>query len=76
MPRIPTGEGKSRLNLEVSARTRMRLEQLRMLTEADTLVEVVRRALQAYEILWLALRNGKTLIVRSPDGTEEKILLA
>lgn len=76
MPRIPTGEGKSRLNLEVSARTRMRLEQLRMLTEADTLVEVVRRALQVYESLWLALRNGKTLIVRSPDGTEEKITLA
>lgn len=75
MPRIPTGEPKVRLNLELTERVRDRLERLRSETEADTLVEVVRRALAVYDTLIASRENEEKLIIRSRDGAERELLV-
>jgi hypothetical protein len=77
MPRISTGEPKVRLNLELTDRVRARLEYLRAETQADTLVEVVRRALAIYDTLLSVTRDrGDAVILRSKDGTERELIIA
>jgi len=74
MPRIPTAK-KTRLNLELTEEVRKRLEALRGRTEADSLAEVIRRALAVYDFLWTERENGAELLVRDPDRTESKVVL-
>jgi Arc/MetJ-type ribon-helix-helix transcriptional regulator len=64
-----------RLNLELTAAVNARLERLVVDTEAASRAEVIRRALAVYESLVDARRAGKELILRSPDGTEQIVLL-
>jgi len=54
---------------------RKRLEALRGRTEADSLAEVIRRALAVYDFLWTERENGAELLVRDPDRTESKVVL-
>jgi hypothetical protein len=76
MPRARTTEPKARLHLELPERVRRRLEQLRVLTEADTITEVVRRALAVYDLLMTAVKGRKErVILRSEDGTEREVLI-
>jgi hypothetical protein len=74
MPRIPTAK-KVRLNLELSEDVRKRLEALRGRTEADSLAEVIRRALAVYDFLWTERKRGGKLVVRGSDDTEHTVVL-
>ena len=67
-------QGRARLNLELPERLRARLEPLRALSEADSLTEMVRRAIALYDVLLMAVRDrGVTIVLRSRDGTEREL---
>jgi hypothetical protein len=68
MPRPPRGKPISRLNLEMSETMRFRLENLRITTDADSLAEVVRRAINVYDFLWREQANGRRLVTQDHDG--------
>jgi len=74
VPRIAKKTPKKRLNLEMDERVHQKLVNLRDLTEADTMVEVIRRALAVYEFLWAKKREGRQLIVRG-NGDEIELYL-
>ena len=75
MPRTPRKQAGSRLNLELSDEARQKLETLRKQTDAESLVDVIRRALTVYDFLWNAKNEGGTLIIRSNHREREVILL-
>ncbi len=74
MPRLPSNRPKTRLNLEVSKSVRERMERLKDETEADSLTEVIRRALAVYELLWDQRKDGWETVVRR-NGTERSVLI-
>jgi len=51
MPRPPSSQKRYRLNLEFPEKMRERIESLRVLTEADSITEVIRRALILYDFV-------------------------
>jgi hypothetical protein len=53
---------------------RRRLEELREETEADSLTEVIRRALAVYELLWRETRQHGELVIRR-NGDEIRVAL-
>ncbi|HVK70622.1 MAG TPA: hypothetical protein VM694_39480 [Polyangium sp.] len=68
--------GPARLDLEFPERVRVRLEELRAMNGADSLTEVVRRALAAYDVLLTAARErGDKIVLRSHDGTEREMVI-
>jgi len=77
MPRIAKNEPTKRLTLDMSERARERLEQLWKDTEADSLAEVVRKALAVYEFLMGAKRNGGKLVIKGvgEEPDREVVLL-
>lgn len=76
MPRPAINEARSRLHLELPERVRNRLEEIRVLSEADSLTEVVRRALAVYDVLLVAVRDRKeTVVLRSEDGKERELVI-
>lgn len=64
-----------RLNLEVNPSVRARLDRLKEMTEADSITEVVRRALIVYEKLVETDANSQEVIIRSPSGSEKAVVL-
>ncbi len=60
-----------RLNLTVTPKVRERLERLQRESDAETLTEVVRRALAVYDDLLSVRRTGGRIIIESSDGTLE-----
>ena len=50
-----------------------RLEQLRDNTHADSMSEVVRRALALYELVTREVVQGSSLIIKSSNGSERHI---
>jgi len=75
MPRIARNRPTSRLNLEIQASIRERMEKLMEETEAYSLTEVIRRALAVYDVLWEEKRKGGTTIIRNGTGEKELILI-
>ncbi len=70
MPRPLNKEARVRLNLAVSPTVKKRLEDLQSRTDADSLTEVVRKALLAYDrIVWLEERSYK-LMIEGADGED------
>lgn len=69
------GPDMTRLNLEIPDEVKQRLETLRDQSNATSLTEIIRRGLSLYDMLFTLQRKGGALIVRRPDGTEEKLLL-
>ena len=65
---------KRRLNIELAARSRERLEKLRVTTEADSMTEVIRRALILYEELHQARTDGAAILLRFGDIERELII--
>ena len=55
--------------------TKQQLEALRDLTHADSMSEVVRRALAVYDFLWSGKADGAITIVRTKDGYERQLEL-
>ena len=66
---------KTRLSIELPPRLRARLEQVKTVSEADSLSEVIRRALAVYDHLWSEKAKGGELIIRNDDGEKTLILL-
>jgi hypothetical protein len=63
------------MNLEMPEEIKHRIEELQVLTYADSMSEVIRRALAVYDFLWHETQDGSTTIVRAKDGTEKKLQL-
>jgi Arc/MetJ-type ribon-helix-helix transcriptional regulator len=63
------------MNLDVPDEVKQKLEDLKNTTQADSMSEVVRRALTVYDFLWNEKSNGTVTILRSHDGTERELLL-
>ena len=74
MPRIARGQ-KKRLNLEMTEEVRQKLEALREKTDADSLAEVIRKALAVYDFLWSEREKGTKLFVRSSDDKDRELVL-
>jgi len=76
MPRSPNTELKARLNLELPIQVRERLEEIRVLSEAESVTEVIRRALSIYDLLLnMTVKEHGKVVIRSVDGTERELLL-
>lgn len=56
---------KLRLNLVISENSRKRLDRLAELTEADSSAEVIRRALQLYEVMIDHSINNNDFLIRN-----------
>lgn len=54
---------------------REKLENLRTQTQADSLTEVIRRALAIYDYLQAEKVKGNQIVVRSPQGEKEVVIL-
>lgn len=75
MPRHGRKDEPARLNLKMSQATRQQLEHLQVRTGADTLTEVIRRALAVYDLLIEEKDKGATPVLRSEDGKERELVL-
>ena len=76
MPRSPNTELKIRLNLELPIQVRERLEEIRVLSEAESVTEVIRRALSIYDLLLnMTVKEHGKVVIRSVDGIERELLL-
>lgn len=63
-----------RMTLELSPKAREKLQGLSDETD-QSFSEVVRRALAVYEFLLSETKKGGELIVRTPEGEKELVLL-
>jgi hypothetical protein len=66
---------KKRFNLELGPATYERVQALVELTEASSLSEVLRRALEVYDQLVRAQRDGAHILLRRPQGRESERLI-
>lgn len=66
---------KVRLNLDMPEEIKERLDNLRELTNADSMSEVIRRALAVYDFLWQEKDDGADAIIRYKDGSEKHLKL-
>jgi len=64
-----------RLNLEVNPAVRERLERLKGATEAESLTEVIRRALAVYEVLIDLSPTSREIVIRDSKGKERNLVL-
>jgi hypothetical protein len=62
------------MTLELSPRVREKLQSLSDETDQN-LSEVVRRALAVYDFILTETKKGGELIIRTPDGEKELVLL-
>lgn len=76
MSRPASVHEKRRLTLELAAPVRDLLDGLRERTGAESITEVIRRALAFYDTV-LALGGGRDvrLVVTDEDGNEESLLI-
>ena len=63
-----------RLNLTLSVEAKRQLEKLKKETKADTLTEVIRKAIKLYDVAMQCEKNGEQLVLKSDKG-EKKILV-
>lgn len=75
MPRPARKQPKVRLNLDMPEEIKEQLEELRDLTHADSMSEVVRRALAVYDFLLLEKSAGGVTFIRDKDGKERELFL-
>jgi hypothetical protein len=66
---------KSRLDLNLPQAVRERITKLQDHTGAESMTEVIRRALSVYDALVSATADGDEIIVRSRYGRESKLIL-
>jgi hypothetical protein len=75
MARPKNTKNRKRLSLETSEEVRTRMERLRDCTGAETITQVICRALAVYELLIGEQRKGGAIVVRQKDGHEKEVLL-
>ena len=73
MPRPTRKMPKIRFNLDIPLEIKTKLEQLRDITYADSISEVIRKAIAIYLFLWHQHVSGLTIILRSKDGIDEHL---
>lgn len=61
--------------MEVSPKVRERLEPLVERTDAESMSEVIRRALAVYDLLLLEVEIGGTVFVRYKDGSDNQVMI-
>ncbi|WP_377694540.1 hypothetical protein [Paraburkholderia humisilvae] len=61
---------KFRLNFDISPEAKEQIEGLKDRIHADSLSDVVRRALAVYDFLWTQREGGATTVLRFTDGSE------
>jgi len=71
----PPVETKTRLNLELTTKTRDRLLGLKTKSGAGSMTEVVRKALAVYEVIVDHRLRGDEIILRSTDGYEKTLVV-
>ncbi len=54
---------------------RERLDDMRERSEADSITEVIRRALSLFDLALKQREGGGEVIFRGPDGDEQKLVL-
>jgi hypothetical protein len=64
---------KIRLNLDMAPEVKVRIEQLRDQIYADSMGEVIRRALAVYDFFLEEQAAGNTILSRRKNGTEKEI---
>lgn len=75
MPK-PKGPEKERLNLDLHPAVKEQLVQLRERSGADSMSEVVRRALALYDLLLTETKDrGSKLYVQPKEGEAQEIAL-
>ena len=73
MPRLPKRVPKTRLSLEMPNPVRENLLELRDRTNAQSLAEVIRRALSVYDFVVRETKDGGSIVVRRANGDEREI---
>lgn len=69
-------EKRTRIHMEVPERVRERIRTLQELSGADSITDVIRRALSVYDaVLTISRVQGRKLIVRDSDGKEAELLI-
>jgi hypothetical protein len=61
--------------MEMSEEVKQRVEHLRDITDADTMSEVVRRALALYDYIWSEKLNGSVPILRDKNGKDRELVI-
>lgn len=74
MSRPKGGTIKVRLNIELSDVSRTTLDRLRKETNADSLVEVVKRALNIYDYVHTASKAGERIVIKYANGEEKEVI--
>lgn len=75
MPKSKKPMKRRRLSLDLTPQVKARIENLRDITEAESITEVIRRALASYELLCEAQASGKSIFIRDSNGEESSIIL-
>lgn len=75
MGRPAKNQPTRRLNLEMTEDVRQRLERLRMETQADSLTEVIRRALALYDLIVTERARGEKMVFKGAKGAEREVVL-
>lgn len=70
MSRLPAVAQKIRINLDVPVSLKAEIQSIQLLLAADSMGEVVRRAVLAYSELLRLQGSGNELIIRDAAGTE------
>lgn len=68
-------QAKVRINLDMPVEVKELLEQIRDETHADSMGEVMRRAVFAYAFLLGEQKTGSTVVIRAPDSSEKGLPL-
>ena len=63
------------MNLELPQSVRDRMDDLRELSEAESLTAVIRRSLAVYDILLRHFKSDGKVILRAEDGSEETLTI-
>lgn len=64
---------RKRLNLDVTISTIQRIERLRRATEAESITEVIRKALVVYDLIIKRRKDGVKVYFQRPDGPQTEI---
>lgn len=64
-----------RLNLVLSQRVKDQIEKVKEATDADSMSEVIRRALAVYDLLCEESAHGAVPVVKYKDGRERELIL-
>jgi ribbon-helix-helix CopG family protein len=71
----PAGEPRVRLNLDLTVSVRKQLEQLKDRTGAESLSEVLRRALELYDRMDGQVRDGWKVMLVGPGGEQREVVI-